>query len=142
MYPQRKLCFFCSFSSSKVDLLQVHLYLLARGVSLFWPRSGRPRATKSREVPHHMKSDEGLFLKSTSKESGTFLPVEFEILCFGFRNTAQGFRIPLTIVPMTKKREFGTWNQESGIHGDESRDCLGLPYMGRFSGIYLETRWF
>ena len=71
-----------------------------------------------------------------------FLLVEFEILGFGIRNTAQGFRIPLTIVPMTKKREFGTWNQESGIHGVESKDCLGFPYMGGFSGIYLKTRWF
>ena len=43
--------------------------------------------------------------------------------------------MPLTIVPMTKKREFGSWNQESGIHGVESRDCLGFLYMGRFSGI-------
>ena len=31
-----------------VDLLQVDL--LASGESLFWPQSGRPRATKSREV--------------------------------------------------------------------------------------------
>ena len=31
-----------------VDLLQVDL--LASGASLFWPRSGRPRAMKSREV--------------------------------------------------------------------------------------------
>ena len=31
-----------------VDLLQVDL--LASGANLFWPRSGRPRATKSREV--------------------------------------------------------------------------------------------
>ena len=31
-----------------LDLLQVDL--LASGASLFWPRSGRPRATKSREV--------------------------------------------------------------------------------------------
>ena len=31
-----------------IDLLQVDL--LASGASLFWPRSGRPRATKSREV--------------------------------------------------------------------------------------------
>ena len=71
MYPQRKLCFFCSFSSSK--------------------------------------------------ESGKFLLVEFEILGFGIRNTAQGFRKPPTIVPMTKKREFGTWNQESGIRNPRSR---------------------
>ena len=42
-----------------LDLLQVDF--LASGASLFWPRSGRPRATKSREVPRHMKSDEGLF---------------------------------------------------------------------------------
>ena len=33
---------------SEVDLLQVDL--LASGASLFWPRSVRPRATKSREV--------------------------------------------------------------------------------------------
>ena len=46
-----------------VDLLQVDL--LASGASLFWPQSGPPRATKSREVPRHMKSDEGLFWKST-----------------------------------------------------------------------------
>ena len=32
----------------QLDLLQVDL--LASGASLFWPRSGRPRATKSREV--------------------------------------------------------------------------------------------
>jgi len=70
------------------------------------------------------------------------LLVEYGILGFGIRNTAEGFRIPLTIVPTTKKQEFGTWNQESGIHGVESRDCLGFPYMGRFSGIYLETGWF
>ena len=31
-----------------LDLLEVDL--LASGASLFWPRSGRPRATKSREV--------------------------------------------------------------------------------------------
>ena len=31
-----------------LDLLQVDL--LASGASLVWPRSGRPRATKSREV--------------------------------------------------------------------------------------------
>ena len=43
-----------------LDLLQVDL--LASGASLVWPRSGRLRATKSREVvPRHMKSDEGLF---------------------------------------------------------------------------------
>ena len=47
MYPQRKLCFFCSFSSSKVDLLQVDLYLLARGVSLFLAAK---RPTASDEV--------------------------------------------------------------------------------------------
>ena len=43
-----------------LDLLQVDL--LASGASLVWSRSGRPRATKSREVvvPRHMKSDEGL----------------------------------------------------------------------------------
>ena len=42
---------------------------LASGASLFWPQSGRPRATKSREVyvPRHMKSDEGLFLKVYKK---------------------------------------------------------------------------
>ena len=36
------------FVTSKLDLMQVDL--LASGASLFWPRSGRPRATKSREV--------------------------------------------------------------------------------------------
>ena len=46
-----------------VDLLRVDL--LASGATLFWPRSGRPRATKSRAVaPRHMKSDEGSFWKS------------------------------------------------------------------------------
>ena len=38
--------------------------LLASGRSLFWPRSGGPRATKSRE---HMKSDEGLFWKASTR---------------------------------------------------------------------------
>jgi len=66
----------------------------------------------------------------------------WEIFACGIWNTAQGFRIPLTIVPMTKKQEFGTWNQESGIHGEKSRDYLEFPYMGRISGLYLETRWF
>ena len=37
-----------SFGSYNIDLLQVNL--LVSGVSLVWPRSGRPRATKSREV--------------------------------------------------------------------------------------------
>ena len=38
--------------------------LLASGASLIWPRSGRTRATKSREVfvTRHMKCDEGLSL--------------------------------------------------------------------------------
>ena len=38
-----------------------------RSQPVAWPRSGPPRATKSREVfvPRHMKSDEGLFWKST-----------------------------------------------------------------------------
>ena len=37
-----------------VDLLQVDL--LAGGASLVWPQSGRPRATKSREVPISVRS--------------------------------------------------------------------------------------
>ena len=43
-----------------IDLLQVDL--LASGASLFWPRSGRPRATKSREVaPYEIRRR--IFLK-------------------------------------------------------------------------------
>ena len=49
----------CHLAGHCLDLLQVDL--LASGASLFWSRSARPRATKSREVPRHMKSDEGLF---------------------------------------------------------------------------------
>ena len=37
-----------TYWGSQVDLLQVDL--LASGASIVWPRSGRPRATKSREV--------------------------------------------------------------------------------------------
>ena len=62
-----------------LDLLQVDL--LASGASLFWPRSGRPRATKSRELPRHMKSDEGLFWKST-ETCGTFLCWDHAVLAF------------------------------------------------------------
>jgi len=51
-------------TSAVVDLLQVDL-VLASGASLVWPRIGRPRAKKSREVCH-MKSDEGLFWKSSA----------------------------------------------------------------------------
>ena len=49
----------CHLAGHCLDLLQVDL--LASEASLFWSRSARPRATKSREVPRHMKSDEGLF---------------------------------------------------------------------------------
>ena len=35
-------------AQTMLDLLQVDL--LASGASLFWPRSGQPRATKSQEV--------------------------------------------------------------------------------------------
>ena len=58
-----------SLAPITVDLLQVDL--LASGASLVWPRSGRPRATKSREVfvPRHMKSDEGL-LESLQLQQG------------------------------------------------------------------------
>ena len=73
-FPKRSLKYLSSKLSAQlrwrftriIDLLQVDL--LASGASLFWPRSGRPRATKSREVvlrPRHMKSDEGLYWKST-----------------------------------------------------------------------------
>ncbi|CAH3196562.1 unnamed protein product [Porites evermanni] len=58
-----------SLAPITVDLLQVDL--LASGASLVWSRSGRPRATKSREVfvPRHMKSDEGL-LESLQLQQG------------------------------------------------------------------------
>ena len=49
-------------SRDLLDLLQSRPLELASGASLVWPQSGRPLATKSREVvPRHMKSDEGLF---------------------------------------------------------------------------------
>ena len=66
-FPQTESLFtgnvWCALLPGRVDLPQVDL--LASGASLFWPQSGRPRATKSREVvPRHMKSGEGLFWKS------------------------------------------------------------------------------
>ena len=60
-------------TEQRVDLLQVDL--LASGASLFWPRSGRPRATKSRAVvPRHMKSDEGLFESLSRKWKEAWVP--------------------------------------------------------------------
>ena len=61
-----------------LDLLQV--VLLASGASFVWPRSGRPRATKSREVPRHMKSDEGLFLKVYPSPQDSSNELAFEIV--------------------------------------------------------------
>ena len=49
-------------SSSWLDMLQVDL--LARGASLFWPWSGRPRATKSREVVRAIWNPTKDFLES------------------------------------------------------------------------------
>ena len=40
-------CNFITVQINRLDLLQVNL--LASGASLVWPRSGRPRATKSRD---------------------------------------------------------------------------------------------
>ena len=56
-----------------LDLLQVDL--LASGESFVWPRSGRPR-----EVPRHMKSDEGLFLKVYPSPQDSSNELAFEIV--------------------------------------------------------------
>ena len=61
-----------------LDLLKVDL--LASGASFVWPRSVRPRATKSREVPRHMKSGEGLFWKSTHSPKILAMNWLFEIV--------------------------------------------------------------
>ena len=45
-HPPTKIWIVCSFAFR----LATSRPLLASGASLFWPRSGRPRATKSREV--------------------------------------------------------------------------------------------
>ena len=64
-------------AGSCLDLPKVDL--LASGASLLWPRSGRPRAAKSREVPRHIKSDDGLLESLGHAGSPCFL--SFCYLC-------------------------------------------------------------
>ena len=72
-------------------------------------------------------------------ESGKSLIVEYEILGFGFWNTAQKIRNPTNAWnPESKFRwstKTGIQYLESGIHGVESRiqNCPGFPYMGRIT---------
>ena len=50
------------------DLLQVDRTSFLASRASFLGREAAKRATKSREVPHHIKSDEGLFWKSVDDQ--------------------------------------------------------------------------
>ena len=59
------------------------------------------------------------------------MPVEYRILGFGIRNTAEGIQNSIDDIriqnPSSTDKESGIQYLESGIHGVESRirDCLG-----------------
>ena len=74
-------------------------------------------------------------------ESGFRNPVNFPC---GIRNTAQGFRISLTIGiwnPSSAEKESGIQYLESGIPGVESRiqNCVGFPHIGRENPFLREN---
>ena len=85
-------------------------------------------------------------------ESRKLLFVEWGILGFGKRNTAQGIRNQIMIAiagihsTTSNDKESGIQYLESGIHGVESRipDCLGFHYyLGRFiNDMYRFGRYF